>query len=306
MELPLDIDTLLELEEVGDGSFKSRQLWNPPHAPSVFGGQLMGQALAAAFHTTGADWIAHSLHTQFLRRVTVSAPVHFTVVTLGQGRNYCSRVITSHQNNKPVMHMICNFVTHGSNVASKHAYQKEMPGFVPPEAGAPGTPPVAGGNPASENHYVLDPQGYPGGFPAEIWVKEVDEDIAVPAPAKQHLWLRCPDNRLRSQQTQQCILVTYSDLLFTRVTLRPFGVRVAPAPDTLRRLVSIGHHVWFHKPADPGDFLLYKTECPQLSHGRGIVVGEMFSRDGSFVASTAQEARVEVDPIVDLLPASKL
>ncbi|KAI8325198.1 Thioesterase/thiol ester dehydrase-isomerase [Martensiomyces pterosporus] len=318
-ERRLDIRDMLELEEVGGWMYASKMLWSPPAAPIVFGGQLVGLSLAAGFRTVDNDFIAHSLHTQFLRRVDKSSPVEFKVTELSSGCNFVSRTVDCFQNKKPVMHMICNFTKQDGKRNTQHEYQKQIPDIALPESEVPGIPSEPAISAPSSNvkdddedtlvegkgHYVLDPQGYPYGFPAEIWVKELDKDLTKPAPPKQHMWLRCPSTTPRQIQFQQCILATYSDLHFTRVIVRPFGIRVAPWPKILKKIVSIDHHIWFHKLADPSDFILVDTWCSQFSSGRGIVQSEMYSEDGQYVASVVQEGRVEIDPAA-VLPAPKL
>ena len=47
----------------------SKLLWVPPGGKSVFGGQVMGQALHAAQLTVHRDsWLPISLHSYFLKR----------------------------------------------------------------------------------------------------------------------------------------------------------------------------------------------------------------------------------------------
>ena len=48
-------------------------------APQVFGGQVLGQALRAAYATVSADRIVHSLHAYFVRRGDASEPIRFEI-----------------------------------------------------------------------------------------------------------------------------------------------------------------------------------------------------------------------------------
>ncbi|KAJ1743684.1 hypothetical protein LPJ78_000918 [Coemansia sp. RSA 989] len=168
-----------------------------------------------------------------------------------------------------------------------------------------GMPDVALPGSTSDCPFVLDPQGYPKAFPAMIWVTELDRDHATPAPPRQQMWLECPDKQQRSEQAKQCIVAMYSDVHFTRVIVRPYGIRIAPPPRHLRKIVSIDHHMWFHQEADPNNPILVDTWCSQLSSGRGVVQSEMFAHDRRLVATIMQEGRVEIDPSAQL-PSPKL
>ncbi|KAJ2626279.1 hypothetical protein H4R22_004872 [Coemansia sp. RSA 1290] len=166
-------------------------------------------------------------------------------------------------------------------------------------------PDVALPGSTSDCPFVLDPQGYPKAFPAMIWVTELDRDHATPAPPRQQMWLECPDKQQRSEQAKQCIVAMYSDVHFTRVIVRPYGIRIAPPPRHLRKIVSIDHHMWFHQEADPNNPIFVDTWCSQLSSGRGVVQSEMFAHDRRLVATIMQEGRVEIDPSAQL-PSPKL
>ena len=47
--------------------------------------------------------------------------------------------------------------------------------------------------------------------------------------------------------------------------------------------------MWFHRPFDLNDWLLYSVESTSASSARGFVRGEFYNRDGVLVASTVQE-----------------
>ena len=55
---------------------------------------------------------------------------------------------------------------------------------------------------------------------------------------------------------------------------------------------SLDHTVWFHKPLRADEWLLYRQSSPVATGARGLALGEMFSRDGTLVASVAQEGLI--------------
>jgi acyl-CoA thioesterase II len=52
---------------------------------------------------------------------------------------------------------------------------------------------------------------------------------------------------------------------------------------------SLDHALWFHRPFRADDWLLYAQDSPNLSGSRGFSRGQIFARDGTLVASVAQE-----------------
>jgi acyl-CoA thioesterase-2 len=50
--------------------------------------------------------------------------------------------------------------------------------------------------------------------------------------------------------------------------------------------------VWFHRPFRCDDWLLHVMESPTAHAARGFTRGQVFTRDGRLVASTAQEGLI--------------
>ncbi|MEO6998106.1 MAG: acyl-CoA thioesterase II, partial [Terracoccus sp.] len=64
--------------------------------------------------------------------------------------------------------------------------------------------------------------------------------------------------------------------------------------DPRLRVASLDHSMWFHRPVRADEWILYAQHSPSATSGRGLGIGEMFSRDGVLVATTAQEGMVRV------------
>jgi acyl-CoA thioesterase-2 len=55
--------------------------------------------------------------------------------------------------------------------------------------------------------------------------------------------------------------------------------------------------MWFHRPLDLNQWLLYAIDSPSASHARGFARGSIFTEDGDLIASTVQEGLIRVrDP----------
>ena len=55
--------------------------------------------------------------------------------------------------------------------------------------------------------------------------------------------------------------------------------------------------MWFHQPVRADDWLLYDQVSPSASAGLGFVTGRLFARNGSLVASVAQEGLLRQVPV---------
>ena len=52
---------------------------------------------------------------------------------------------------------------------------------------------------------------------------------------------------------------------------------------------SLDHALWFHRPFKADEWLLYAQDSPNAGGARGFARGLIFTRDGTLVASVAQE-----------------
>ena len=58
------------------------------------------------------------------------------------------------------------------------------------------------------------------------------------------------------------------------------------------RAASLDHAMWFHREFRMDEWLLYSMDSPNMAHGRGFSRGKIFTRDGTLVASVAQEGMI--------------
>jgi acyl-CoA thioesterase-2 len=59
---------------------------------------------------------------------------------------------------------------------------------------------------------------------------------------------------------------------------------------------TVNHSVWFHRPVDFNDWLLYSTTSPVAADSRGLGTGHFFDRSGTLVATVVQEGIVKYFP----------
>src|SRR5436189_6285075 len=81
-----ELVSLLALEKIEENLYRGQSQdlgWG-----TVFGGQVLGQALSAAVQTVPADRHAHSIHAYFLRPGDVKKPIVYDVDRIRDGTSF--------------------------------------------------------------------------------------------------------------------------------------------------------------------------------------------------------------------------
>ena len=122
-----DLLDLLALERLEENLFRGQSQdlgWG-----TVFGGQVLGQALSAAEQTVPQERIAHSLHAYFLRPGDASKPIIYDVDCIRDGKSFTTRRIVAIQKGRPIFNMSASF----QRVEEGMAHQAVMPEVPPPD-----------------------------------------------------------------------------------------------------------------------------------------------------------------------------
>ena len=119
---------LLTLEKIEQGLFRG-QSWDLGFR-ALFGGQVMGQALAAAQLTMPEGRVAHSFHSYFLLPGDANQPVVFDVENVRDGRSFSTRRVKAVQNGRNIFYMTASFQL--PEVGLEHQYA-DMPDVPAPE-----------------------------------------------------------------------------------------------------------------------------------------------------------------------------
>ena len=101
-----------------------------------------------------------------------------------------------------------------------------------------------------------------------------------------HVWIRTTDALPDEPAIHQCVLAYASDMMLLDSALIPHGRTVF---EKTIMAASLDHALWFHRPFRADDWLLYAQDSPNLAGSRGFSRGLIFARDGTLVASVAQE-----------------
>jgi len=271
---------LLELEPLGPGRFRSHRT-QPNHSASMFGGQLVGQALAAAAALAPGKR-ANSWHGYFLHAGSTQAPIDYEVETLREGRRFAVFRVSAFQDGKLIFHQHCSFMS-------------SLPGFdhqAPCPTGLPGPEELAtvaefvGARAADLPTDTVSI--YSTSFPLEVRLVEPERTFfgRYETPERA-FWVRIPSAaELADPIMHQCVVAFVTDYWLVGVAATPH----IPMRERNRMgIVSLDHAVWFHRPARADEWMLYVTDSPSAQEGRGLGRGLLYGADGALIASTAQE-----------------
>ncbi|EOA22368.1 hypothetical protein CARUB_v10002999mg [Capsella rubella] len=281
------VEQILYLEPLDLNVFRG---FTPPNAPTygkVYGGQLVGQALAAASKTVETMKIVHNFHSYFLLVGDINIPIIFEVNRLRDGNNFATRRVDARQKGKTIFTLFASF-------------QKKQQGFIHQESTMPHTPTPETLLPREEllERLVTDPllpRDYRDKVASEINVPfPIDIRFCEPKDSSKQpkssprlkYWFRAKGKLSDDDQALHRSVVAFaSDLIFASISLNPHrreGMSVAA--------LSLDHSMWFHRSLRADDWLLFVIVSPTAFESRGFATGKMFNRKGQLVVSLTQEA----------------
>jgi acyl-CoA thioesterase-2 len=274
---------LLALERIEENLFRGQSQdlgWG-----SVFGGQVLGQALSAAMQTVPADRGAHSLHAYFLRPGDVLSPIVYDVDRIRDGASFTTRRVVAMQGGKTIFNLAASF----QRTEMGFEHQDTMPDVPRPES-LPTERDRFGRMRGAIPDALLEIGLRPRPFDVRTTdPEEADPTHPSPRPPRRTLWLRTQGELPPDPTLHRCLLAYASDYSFLTTSLFPHAVSWM-APEI--HVASLDHVMWFHRPVRVDQWLLYDMESPSGHGARGFVRGRVFAEDGRLVASTAQEGLI--------------
>jgi acyl-CoA thioesterase-2 len=248
----------------------------------VFGGQVIGQALVAACRTV--DNVAarppHSLHAYFLLAGDPTVPIIYDVDRIRDGKSFTTRRVVAIQHGHAIFTMAVSF--HRGEQGMTH--QAAMPDVPAPEL-------LPDENEIKERILPKMPEAvrryYERERPIELRPVEYARYLGAKTEnGRFNVWIRATGALPDEPAIHQCVLAYASDMMLLDAALIPHGRSVF---DKDIMAASLDHALWFHRPFRADDWLLYAQDSPNLAGARGFSRGLIFARDGTLVASVAQE-----------------
>lgn len=262
----------LQLDQIEEDTFegKSRDIGTP----QVYGGQVLGQALEAAWRTV-EDREVHSVHAYFLRRGDFDIPIIYQVDRNRDGRSFTARRVVASQHGKPIFTLSASF-------------QKQETGLDHYESiTMPATP-----DQLTEMGLLMPDSGRHA-----IRLLASDFDAYRVEPDRENKttslrwWVKTHDSLPNEQSAHNSILAYISDfgLLMAAVTPHAPSIEEYTALWSNMLFASIDHAIWFHRPFRADEWLLYDCNPVSTSNSRGCSRGSFYNTSGVLVATTFQE-----------------
>lgn len=281
---PQTIQSILELEQLEHNLFRGRSpetSWQ-----RVFGGQVVAQALVAAQRCVEEERYVHSLHCYFMLAGDPSIPIIYQVERLRDGSSFATRRVTA--------------IQHGQAIFSFEAsFQLDEAGL---DFQIPTPPDVPDPDDLLSQHEIIERFGdrIPNGI-ARFWRRERPIELRPVGlehytsreklDPRQNIWVRVKEKVADDRRVQAAVLAYLSDMTLLDTSTFAHG-RILADPDI--QAASLDHAMWFHRPDRLDDWLLYTQDSPSTSGSRGFTRGALYSRDGTLVASVAQEGLIRL------------
>lgn len=228
----------------------------------IYGGQVVAQALWAAMKTVDSAFAPHSLHAYFIRAGDIAEPVRYEVDRLRDGRSFSTRAVVARQSGGAILHLSCSFQRHEEAAEVQTA---KMPLAPDPDDCRPRA------------------DDWP-------WIMERRNMSTYPGAGQSMGWVRISDTIPSDPRMHACGLAFTSDTVQFEAarSIHPLQVRQEQYDETFMG-ASLDHAMWFHRPVEADKWHLYNWDCHGLTGARGMTVGNLFSSDGTHIATIAQE-----------------
>ncbi|XP_064939541.1 acyl-CoA hydrolase 2-like isoform X5 [Musa acuminata AAA Group] len=185
------MEHILCLEPLEVDLFRGFTLPDAPSFRQVFGGQLIGQALAAASKTVDCLKLVHSLHAMFILAGENNSPIIYLVHRVRDGNSFATRRVDAKQNGYVIFTLFASFQVR--EYRNKIAKKK----FIP--------------------------------WPIEIRFCE-DYHFSEQSPPRFRYWLKVKGKLTDDPALHRCVLAYASDLIFGGISLNPHrrrGLKIA-------------------------------------------------------------------------------
>lgn len=278
----MDLTETLKLERIEVNLFRGTS--PDPTAGRIFGGQVIAQALLAAYKTL-EDRVCHSLHCYFMRLGDPTVPIIFDVDRSRDGGSYATRRVVAIQHGQQIFNLAASFQKSETGLEHQIPMPK-VPSWEGLEDDWDVLKEVLRSNPDPEKPWVDRPR------PVEMRSLsprfEIDPEPSEPI---QQIWFRAVEPAGDDPRMHQVILAFASDMALLGTASRPHGVSWQSSG---YMSASLDHAMWFHQPTNVNGWHFYDMDSPSASGGRGLNRGTIYSADGTLIASCAQEGMIRM------------
>lgn len=280
-----ELTDLLNLEQIEETIFRGKS--QDLGFGNIFGGQVLGQSLSAASQTVTSERPVHSMHGYFLLPGDPALPIVYEVDCIRDGKSFTTRRVVAIQKGRAIFSMSASF--HIREDGFEH--QSDMPDVPGPDglvSDLEFARRVRDKIPETARDQLTCDR------PVEI--RQVNPMNPFKPEKKEpyrYSWMRATGRLPDHPALHKYMLAYSSDFGLVTTSLYPHG-HTFWEPKMV--VASLDHAIWFHRDFRMDDWLLYAMESPSASGGTGLSRGRVFTKDGTLVATTAQEGLIRYRP----------
>jgi acyl-CoA thioesterase-2 len=273
------VQRLWQLEPVGKRRYEG---WCHPGAPGrVFGGQVVAQALAAAFTDVDEGWWPESLHAYFVREGRSSGPIEYEVDGDDDPDDPLRfRRVTASQGYEPVLILETSFSSGNSGLSElpdEPDDGDDLGGWMPDDPDDVAWMQERSTRNQMQMRFMTEP--------SFITARKGETSPG------QVLWLRTGEPLPDEVHHHACAFAYVSDLMLVSTALAAHGLGHREGISA----ASIDHGVWFHRPLRADAWIRIEQASPTSAGGRGLSTASVFDRSGHLVASIWQEVLLRIE-----------
>ncbi len=231
----------------------------------IFGGQTLAQAVVAAGRTV-ADATIHSLHAYFLRPGKPQQAITYVVERTRDGRAFAGRHVSAMQGETLIFEAALSFVRPEDGIS----HQLTMP---------PGDDPETLDDVFARRREHIARWGNCPAFDMVEAPKTRPASDGTGVP-KQKMWWRPVAPLPEDPVIHAAAFAWVSDNMLYATVYEPYGLPTG---------VTLDHAIWWHRPPRFDGWILRVSESPAANAARALMLSSVFNKDGTMVASIAQE-----------------
>lgn len=256
---------LLEVEALADDTWRGRP--SGPAGKRAYGGLLLAQTLAAAWHTVDDGKAPTVLHLQFLRGGDAGEPVDYRVDRIHDGRTAASRRVAATQAGRLL-------------TTATVSFSASLPG------------PEHGRRAGLDDPATLPLTGPPGPAPSlpldELDIRIVDAHAGTEDFVRR-MWWRVTADLPDDPRLHTLVAVYVTDLYLIDPALQVHGHSMAART---HRSGTTDSSMWLHRPVVADRWNLLECRSPAGARGRGVVTASLIGSDGTVTATLVQEGLI--------------
>lgn len=275
---------LLTLEKINDLKYVGKSYPTPWRR--VFGGQVLGQALHAAYQTVPSDRFAHSMHGYFILSGDVDKPITYEVETIRDGGSFTTRRVVAYQNDVAIFTMGCSFQLRQEGIN----HQITIPNVLPPGALLNDFEQIQHLKTENPDLYRRLTIIHPNAIEFRP-VENIYRGKLTDQQPYRHVWFKAKEEVTLDLPMQHQMLAFASDYHLLTTSVLP---HLRELQRSMLFFASIDHAIWFHRDFRMDEWLLYAVDSPSAGGSRGFCRGNIFNEDGKLIASVVQEGLVRV------------